>query len=179
MNIMKNKKRVKTNGESRAPKINIVDIAVILVFVFLVLIAIEYFTAISIFDENEPEKLIEYTLEFDGISNTLAQGIAAGDIARGNIGSNSFGTVKSVSTQPQVKYIYDPGTQSIVAKELPLNAYGERPVKLIVILQASAAYSEELGYTVNGTRISVGTPVSVSFGGFSGTGNCVSVKTQQ
>ena len=59
MNIIKNKKRVKGDGESRTPKINIVDIAVILVFVFLVLVAIEYFTSVSIFDKNEPEKLIQ------------------------------------------------------------------------------------------------------------------------
>lgn len=179
MNIIKNKKRVKGDGESRTPKINIVDIAVILVFVFLVLVAIEYFTSVSIFDKNEPEKLIEYTLEFDGVNSTLVQSISTGDTARGNIGSNSFGTVKSVDIQPQVKYIYDPATQSIVAKELPLDAYGQRPVKLIVTLQASAAYSNELGYTVNGTRISVGTPVSISFDGFSGNGNCVAIKTVQ
>ena len=64
MNIIKNKKRVKDDGEARTPRINIIDIAVILVFVFLVLIAVEYFTSISIFSRDEPEKLIEYTLEF-------------------------------------------------------------------------------------------------------------------
>lgn len=179
MNIMKNKKRLKGDDETRKPRINIIDIAVIVVFVFLALLAVEYFTSISIFNKNEPEKLIEYTLEFDGVSSELAQSIATGDMARGNIGSGSFGTVKSVTTQPQVKYIYDPATKSIVAKELPLDAYGQRPVKLVITLQASAVYTEELGYAVNGTRISIGTPVNVSFEGFSGNGNCVSIQNVQ
>lgn len=179
MNIIKNKKRVKHDGETRLPKINIIDIAVIVVLIFLVLVAVEYFTPISIFNRDEPEKVIEYTLEFDGVSSALAQSITAGDTARGSIGANSFGTVKAVDTQPQMKYIYDPATQSIVAKELPLDAYGQRPVKLIVTLQASAAYSENMGYTVNGTRISIGTPVSVSFDGFSGNGNCIDIKNVQ
>lgn len=179
MNIIKNKKRVKDDGEIRTPRINIIDIAVILVFVFLVLIAVEYFTSVSIFGKDEPEKLIEYTLEFDGVNSALAQSIAVGDVARGNIGSNSFGNVKSVEVQPQVKYIYDPETQGIVAKELPLDAYGQRPMRLVITLQASAAYSEELGYTVNGTRISIGTPVNVSFDGFSGSGNCIAIQNVQ
>lgn len=179
MNIMKNKRRVKRDGEPRMPKINIIDIAVIVVLVFLVLVAVEYFTPISIFNTGEPEKTIEYTLEFDGVDSALVQSITKGDIARGNIGSNAFGTVKAVDIQPQMKYIYDPETQSIVAKELPLDAYGQRPVKFTVTLQASAAYSEEMGYTVNGTRISVGTPVSINFDGFSGNGNCISINKVQ
>ncbi|MBQ9079820.1 MAG: DUF4330 domain-containing protein [Clostridia bacterium] len=175
MQYIKPKKRGHDDGDARSVRINIVDIALIIVLVFLVLVAIEYFTSFSFFGNAGSSQTIEYTVEFDGVSSAMANSIAVGDTALGSVGTQSLGTVSSVKIEPQVKYIYDPASGGIVQRALPADAAGNTPVKLCVTLQVKATYKAGAGYTVNGNRISVGSPVNLSFDGFSGGGSCVSI----
>ena len=175
MKYIKNKPK-QHETEARLRKINIVDIAVIAVVIFLVLVAIEYFTDFSFFGRDGHKQMIEYTLEFENVDADMAESIKEGDIAHGFGGSDDMGQVTVVKILPQVVYVYDPETQQMVARELPaVDDARKAPVTLCITVRADALYKSGNGYTVGGHRISIGLPLDITFDGFSGAGQCTAI----
>ena len=175
MKYIKNKPK-QNESDTKLRKINIVDIAVIAVLVFMVLVSIEYFTDFSFLGNDGRKQQIEYTVEFENVDAGMAESIMTGDTARGAGGVGEMGQVSLVKTVTQIAYVYDPETESMVARELPEDD-GSRtaPVTLRVTVRVEALYKSGNGYTVGGHRISVGSPLDLSFNGFSGSGKCVAI----
>lgn len=156
-------------------RINLIDVSVIVVLVLAVLVAVSYFTDFSLFGLGGEKRSISYTVEFDTVSAEPAGSVKSGDGAVSVNGATSMGTVVSANIQPAVDYVYDPESGEIKAVGLPAADGGKAPVKLVVRLDVSADYIVGEGYSVDGKRISVGTPIELNFAGFSGVGNCVAV----
>lgn len=163
------------SNESRAHRINIVDVALIAVLLCVVLVAVEYFTSFSFLGIGGSMRTIEYTLEFESVDPDMAASVSVGDNAIGLSGHRAVGEVRSINTAAAVKYVYDPELGAIVARELPANAQNKTPLTLRVTLRIEATYRAGDGFSVNGNRISIGDDLAVSFDGFSGTGRCVSI----
>ena len=175
MKYIKNKPR-RDEGEVKSWRINIVDIAIILVLIFIVLVSIEYFTDFSFFGSDGKAQMIEYTVEFEYADKVMADSISAGDDVRGSGGAGDMGKVSLVKVSPQLAYVYDPETAAMVARQLPDSGENDGvPVTLRVTVRVEAVYKAGNGYTAGGQRISVGTPLELSLDGFSGLGNCVAI----
>ena len=117
-----------------------------------------------------------YTVEFENVDAAMAESIMTGDTARGAGGIGKMGEVVVVKTSVQTAYVYDPETQSMVAREFPSpDGTKSAPVTLRITIRTDAMYKSGSGYTVGGHRISVGSPLSISFDGFSGNGNCIAI----
>lgn len=161
--------------ERRVRRINVIDVALIVVFLCIVLVAIEYFTSFSLLGLGDKTQLLEYTLELEGVDPDMAHSVAAGSRVLASSGYKDMGEVISVSEKPAVMYVYDPAEGALVARELPADAQGKTPVTLYVTVRAEASYREGDGFSVNGVRISIGESISVSLDGLSGTGKCISI----
>lgn len=171
--------RYKSNdagGESRTRlRINALDIIFIAVLLLIVLVAISYFTSFSLFGMGGDKKTIEYTVEFECVNETMADSIRIGDKAFDSSGKSTMGVVTAVSKKPAVRYIYDHESGVLREAELPAAADGSAQVALRVTMRVATDYISGEGLTVNGVRLSVGTPVRVGFTGYYGTGDCVSI----
>ncbi len=175
MKYIKNKPK-RDEGEVKSRSINIVDIAIILVLIFLVLVSIEYFTDFSFFGSDGKAQMIEYTVEFENVNKAMAESVYVGDNARGRGGAGEMGRVSLANISPQLVYVYDPENAVMVARELPGSGEEESvPVTFRVTVQVEAVYKAGNGYTAGGQRISVGSPIDLCFDGFSGSGRCVSI----
>lgn len=163
------------DGESRLPGINIIDIVLILALVVLVLFAIEYYTSFSFFGAGEKYQMIEYTVELEYVDRDMLSGIEVGDTVRGADGAGLMGQVSSVEIIPETALVYDPEKGTMTEQQLPASADGTAPVTLAIKVWTKAAYESGNGYTVDGSRISVGSPVELAVDGFSGTGICTSI----
>lgn len=175
MKYIKNKPK-RDESEVKSWRFNIVDIAIILVLVFLVLVSIEYFTDFSFFGSDGKDQMIEYTIEFENANKVMAASVSAGDEAHGSGGAGDMGEVSLVNIAPQLAYVYDPETATMVARELPGSGENDGvPVTFRVTVRVKAVYKAGNGYTAGGQRISVGSPVDLSFEGFSGSGKCIAI----
>lgn len=175
MKYIKNKPK-QNDIDAKLRKINIVDIAVVAVLIFMVLVSIEYFTDFSFFGRDGRKQNIEYTVEFENVSAAMAESIASGDTARGAGGIGNMGEATIVKISPQTVYVYDPEAERMVERELPASTGGKAaPVTLRITIRAQALYKSGNGYTVGGHRISVGSPLDISFDGFSGSGRCIAI----
>lgn len=163
------------SDETRVRRINLVDVALIAVLLCVILVAVEYFTSFSFLNLGGSAQTIEYTLEFECVDPDMAASVRVGDQALGVSGHRAVGEVRAATSLVAVKYIYDPESAGIVARELPADSQNKTPVTLRVTIRTEATYRAGDGFSVNGNRISVGESLAVSFEGFSGTGRCVSI----
>ena len=81
----------------------------------------------------------------------------------------------AVKATDTVKYVYNQELGKAEAVAYPEGGNQKTPRTLRVTVQATADYRAGSGYRVKGTRISVSSPVTLCFSGFTGTGNCISV----
>ncbi len=171
---MDKKTDVKSKPKS-ARRINVIDILFILVLVGILLVALSYFTPFSPFNIKTNGQTVEYTLRFEGVDADMADSVRVGDTAFDPTGKVQMGSVTEVKTEPAVQYLFDRESGEMMSAAVPEGGNGKAPVTLNVTLKVEADYAEGEGLTVNGIRLSVGTPIRVGFSGFYGNGSCTSI----
>ena len=152
-------------------KFNAVDFFVILIVVLAVAALVMYFLpGITERFASDGEAEITYVLEFRGVDSSFIANIQGGDKVY-DAGQNfNMGVVKSVETEPYRTLEYDNVLGEAVMKDHP------EMKTLIITVTASAIYTENEGYSINGERIAVGGKYNVRFPNFTGAAYCTHVK---
>ncbi|MGI6167926.1 MAG: DUF4330 family protein [Eubacteriales bacterium] len=156
-------------------RINALDIIFIIVILLAALFVASFFTPLNIFGSKSEQRTISYTVEIEGIEAGLADSVRGGDLVFDSVSKSAIGVVTAVKKSDMVKYVYNPELGVLEAVVYPQDNDQNTPKTLIITIQATADYRAGSGYRVKGSRISVGSPVTLCFPGFTGTGNCVVV----
>jgi hypothetical protein len=114
-------------------------------------------------------------VEIDNVDAAMAEMLRVGDKVFDSGGKNEIGSVTAIKSTDTVRYVYNAVTGALEAVAYPPNANGNVPKTLRVTIQVPADYASGSGFTASGNRISVGTPMTLCFVGFTGPGNCISV----
>lgn len=156
-------------------RINILDIIFVIAVILIALAAASFFTPFSFFGLGGEKKIVSYTVEIDNVDATMAEMLKVGDKVFDSGGKNEIGSVTAIKSTDTVRYVYSAAAGALEAVSYPPDVNGNVPKTLRVTIQVTADYSSGSGYTASGNRISVGTPMTLCFVGFTGIGNCISV----
>ncbi len=166
--VQKNDKK----ADKKKGKFNFIDFLLILIVVILIA-SIVYVLMPSnwikgMFADKSVD--IEYSIEIIGVDEAFIENIKDNDIVLDGVSKANIGTVKAVTDITQyteLKY-NEVDKQGVLA---PV----EGKYNIIVTISATADYTEDQGYTVNGTRIAVGEKISARFPNYVCEGYCISV----
>jgi len=156
---------------------NVVD--VILSLMILTFLSVVVFLFASNTDFNwgmEQEVKLEYTVEIPGISHEMAAKISVGDQVLDSENNYVIGTVTNTEVDDCVEYVYNEESGRIEAVAYTDEGSSSSVRKnLLVTITANAQYTEGKGYTVNGYRMAVNQDMHLSFPGYTGEGQCISL----
>lgn len=150
--------------DTRAFRINFVDILITVVLAGA--ITFGAFMIASAFGVDTSEKTdftMLYTLQFKGIEREYADKIAVGDTVVEAAKRFNLGTVTKVDVEPYIKEVFDEETGTLVPAVHP------DLVTMNVTLSADC-YLSGGSYYINGSRVAVGTGISIHAKNFAGTG---------
>lgn len=151
-------------------KFNWVDIVIISLFVIIAALIVLSSSITEWFSSDE-DVTLEYVVEVQNVSAELVGNISVGDKVYTSDTKMLIGSVVDVeNTIPHTVFVYDEKIDSIIPKEIP-DKYDVR-----VTVVADAKFKDEVGYFVNGRRISVGTGLNLRFPNFLCSGYCITVK---
>ena len=159
-------------------KFNFIDFLILLLIVALVGTLIYAFSPWSqlkrLWTANETS--IQYVVEIKGVDAEFITLIENGDSVINSVTKSSLGTVNKIDPPQQSSELY------YAWNEEKLEYQGEMIVvpnkyDIIVYITATAEYKQDVGYTVNGTRIAVGEELSLRFPDFSHNGYCIAIAT--
>ncbi len=169
--------RRRDSGENKPlhRRINVLDIIFIIVILLAALFVASFFTPLNIFGSKSEQRTISYTVEIEGVEAGLADSVRNGDVVYDSVSKSAVGVVAAVKKSDMVKYVYNPELGILEAVAYPQDNNQNTPKTLRITIQATADYSAGSGYRVKGSRISVGSPVTLCFPGFTGTGTCIAV----
>lgn len=150
--------------EKRSFRINIVDVLITVVLAATIAVgALMIANAFGV-DASEKESLtVEYTLQFSGVREEIAEKVQPGDIVIDAQKRLHLGVVEFVRYTPYVKDVYN--------SETGLMQEAEHPdyVTLLIRISAEGYMADEM-YYVNGIKMAVGTGISIHTKNFCGTG---------
>ncbi len=175
--IINNKQRETDEADAKPlwRRINILDVIFVIVILLMALSIVSFFTPLSFFGLGGEQKIISYTVEINDVDGSMADSLVIGDKAFDAGGKNEIGVITIVKVSDTLRYIYDSETGGLKASAYPPDSNGNVPKTLRITIQATADYNAGKGYSVGGNRISVGSPMTLCFTGFTGSGNCISV----
>jgi hypothetical protein len=156
-------------------RINVLDIILIIVILVMALVVASFFTPLTLFGPKTEQRVISYTVEIEGVDADMADMIRNDDMVFDSGSMSVVGVVTAIKKTDMVKYAYNPELGAIEAVSYPEGANQNPPQTLRITVQSTADFSAGSGYRVKGSRVSVGSPVTLCFSGFTGTGNCISV----
>ena len=157
--------------KSREGKFNVVDFFLLLIVLAIIAILVVYFIPgasdrIAATDKTD----ITFTVEFKGVDSDFVANVNAGDTVYDSSKNFMLGTVKAVENYAYTVPVYN-GSEVAEMREV------EGLKNLVVTVTASAVYTDEEGYSVNGERIAVGCAYNISFPHFSGEAYCIELTT--
>lgn len=152
---------------------NIVDFFLILIAIavlFVVFFVIDPFS-INLFDGQDREVALTYTIRIDNVEEMLIEKIKTNDEVVDATVKSSLGYVIYVDNDnAHTEYYYDSEKGEVRTKE------HESLYDLEVTIKAKkATFTEGEGYKVNGRRVAVGTQFYLMFPEFLGSGTCISI----
>lgn len=154
-------------------RFNLIDLIIVMFAVAAVLFVVFVLDpfSLNVFSEGGQKVVLEYTVQFDYVEASLTDNIKPGDEVIGASGKNTLGRVSSIRNDTLYSEIYyNTETDTVSMKEYP-DRYNIR-----VTVMADALFVPGTGYTVNGTRIAVGSQYSLMFPEYLGTGYCVAMR---
>ncbi len=162
----------RNNGGRKKARFNIIDFLIIIVVLLLVATIVYVFLPSSWIEKISSDKTvdIQYTIEIKGIDEAFLNNIRENDTVLNSVNKGNIGTVTAVDYSTQHKQLeYNEAEQAGVLSVFP-DKYD-----IIVTISAKAQFTENEGYTVNGTRIAVGEKISARFPDYVCEGYCISV----
>lgn len=160
------------SGHSKKKKsiVNGVDLLIIVVAIALAVCFATQFNPFGFLKGKGNETtVLEYEILISDVDDTFSRNIQEGDRVRGAGANNDMGTVSG-------SVIVDDFTQLVyVDGKAELTPYGNRVNLTVKIRVENAAYVSGTGYTVNGTRVAVGSELQLVFPTFSATGTVVNI----
>ena len=161
------------NQRSIFRRINIFDIFFVLIILAIILLISTFFFDFSIFGIGSEEVEIAYTVERDNVSSDMVGRIEKGDLVLDPAGKENAGFVTNISYSDCVRYMYNEESGAIEKVTLPEDETGYVPQTVKITIQVNADYDKGAGYSVNGTRIVVGSSLDLCFAEFTGVGECI------
>lgn len=110
-----------------------------------------------------------YVVEFKGVDNALKSKVNVGDVVMLSTTDYTLGVVKGVRTQEA--RVWEVVDGAMVEKTLADKS------DIYVTIEVKCTYAKDEGYVVSGQQIAVGTPLTLRFNDFLGTGHCVSLES--
>ena len=155
---------------SKYGKFNVVDFFLLLMILAIIAAVVVYVVpGISEKLTTGRSSEIVFSVEFKGVDSAFVANIKVGDTVYDAGKDFVLGEVKSVENYASTVLVYDEESGAGVMKEV-----GDLK-NVIVTVRASAVYTDNEGYAINGERIAVGCPYSIRFPQFSGEGYCIDV----
>lgn len=156
---------------------NVVDVILILMILTFLSVVIFLFASNTDIQWGGGEKVkVEYTVEISGISQEMAAKIHIGDQVLDGENSYVIGSVTNTEIDDCVEYVYNEASGRIEAVAYTDEGSSSSVRKnLLITITADARYEAGRGYTVNGYRVAVNQDIQLSFPGYSGEGQCISL----
>lgn len=151
-------------------KFNAIDLVIISLLVIITVLVILSSSVAQWFSSDE-DVTLEYVVEVQGVSPELVDNVSVGDRVYTSDTKKYIGSVIRVeNTIPHTIFVYDEKSDEIVEKEI-----GDK-YDLRITVVADARLKDDVGYTVDGRRISVGTKLDLRFPNLLCSGYCISLK---
>ena len=154
-------------------KFNLMDLVLILIVVAVALFVVFVIDPFSIelFGKQDHQVTLEYTLRIENVDGALIDKIRTKDEVVDSAIKVSLGYVTAVENDiPHAEPYYNSEEDVVTSVEFP-DRYD-----VVVTVTAGAVFTEDVGYTVNGRRVAVGSQFFLMFPDFLGTGYCISMR---
>lgn len=156
-------------------RINLLDIIFVLAILAIAFLVASFFLPMPFIGIGNDQRMISYTIEIENVDGAMSDLLLIGDTAYDAAGKNDIGIVTSIKIEDTKRYRLDGEKGGLVSSSYPPDINGNIPKTLKITIEARADYKEGRGFTLSGNRISVGSPITLCFAGFTGTGTCVSL----
>lgn len=151
-------------------RFNWIDLIIISLLVIIAVLTVFSSSIVELFSSDK-DVTLEYVIEIQSVSDQLVGNISVGDKVYTSDTKTLIGNVVSVeNTIPHTEFVFDEESNSIVSREIP----DKYDVRVTVVTEAK--FKDEVGYFVNGRRISVGTGLGLRFPNLLCSGYCITLK---
>lgn len=169
-------KNNKTNQATQKKyKFNIVDVAVLVVFLVLVAIAIMLIDPVSRVDEETQiqETTILYTVELREVDEKLSNSIRVDDNVVLMTDRIDIGKVVKINRYASSKWeIPESGDEMVLSTESDKHT-------VVVTIEITCSYEAGVGYFLHDQQLLVGHSMNLKFPMFDAVGECISIKVKE
>lgn len=149
-----------------------VDALLILAIAAAVLSLLSLFTPFQLFGTDKKEtRTITWVVEINDASDAMVDALTEGSTVTDYETGKTLGTVTHVETRPYITY-----TDAPAADGEHVAAVEHETKTIVITLTARAEYVSGEGFTVSDDRIAAGRTYRVSFAGYVGDAECVTVR---
>ena len=156
-------------------KLNIVDVAVFVVFLAVVTVAFLVLWPVAKVNEESPmqDKTILYVVELREIDKQLSNSVMVDDNAVLMTESISIGKVVKVNRFSSAKWEIPESGDEMVLSTNP-NKH-----TMVVTIEINCSYQEGVGYFLHGQQLLVGHSINLKFPMFNAVGECISIEVKE